>query len=78
MNIKDRVIEIIAKTLNIEKTIITMEMAAGDIYQWDSMGNIAILNAVEMELGVEFPMDELLELNTVERIVNKVIELKHV
>ena len=78
MNIKERVIEIIAKTLNVENAAITMNMAAGDIEQWDSMGNVAILSAIEEELAVDFPMDELFELNTVESIVNKVIELKNV
>lgn len=78
MNIKERVIEIIARTLNVENATITMDMAAGDIEQWDSMGNVAILSAIEEEFAVDFPMDELFELNTVESIVNKVIELKNV
>ena len=37
-----------------------------------------ILSAIEEEFAVDFPMDELFELNTVESIVNKVIELKNV
>lgn len=78
MDIKDRVIATIAKTLNVKAETITMDMAAGDIEQWDSMGNVAILSAIEDEFGVDFPMDELFELNTVANIVNKVIELKNV
>jgi len=78
MDIKQKVISIIAQTLNVDESVITREMAAGDIEQWDSMGNVAILTAIESELNVDFPMEELFELNTVESIANKVIELKNV
>lgn len=78
MDIRQKVIAIIAETLNVEESLITMEMAVGDIEQWDSMGNIAILTAIENELNVDFPMEELFELNTVESITNKVNELKNV
>ncbi len=78
MDIKQKVISIIAETLNVGESVITMEMAAGDIEQWDSMGNMAILTTIEDKLNVDFPMEELFELNTVENIVNKVIELKNV
>ncbi|WP_273161303.1 acyl carrier protein [Bacteroides fluxus] len=78
MDVRRKVISIIAETLNVDESVITPEMAAGDIEQWDSMGNVAILTTVESELGVDFPMEELFELNTVESIVDKVIELKHV
>lgn len=78
MDVRRKVISIIAETLNVDESVIIPEMAAGDIEQWDSMGNVAILTTVESELGVDFPMEELFELNTVESIVDKVIELKHV
>lgn len=78
MDIKQKVISIIAETLNVEESVITMEMAAGDIEQWDSMGNVAILAAIENELTVDFPLEELFELNTVEGIVDKIIKLKNV
>ena len=78
MDVRRKVISIKAETLNVDESVITPEMAAGDIEQWDSMGNVAILTTVESELGVDFPMEELFELNTVESIVDKVIELKHV
>ena len=47
MDIKCEIISVIARTLNVEESVITMEMAAGDIEQWDSMGNVAILTTIE-------------------------------
>ena len=78
LRIKMDIISVIARTLNVEESVITMEMAAGDIEQWDSMGNVAILTTIENELNVDFPVEDLFELNTVGSIVNKVIELKNV
>ena len=78
MDIKCEIISVIARTLNVEESVITMEMAAGDIEQWDSMGNVAILKTIENELNVDFQVEGLFELNTVGSIVNKVIELKNV
>lgn len=77
-NIKQSVIEIIARTLNVDVSVLHDNTAIGDIDQWDSMGNIAILAAVEKEMNVDFPIEELFKLNTVDSIVNKTIELKHV
>ena len=34
MDIKCEIISVIARTLNVEESVITMEMAAGDIEQW--------------------------------------------
>lgn len=65
MDIKCEIISVIARTLNVEESVITMEMAAGDIEQWDSMGNVAILTTIENELNVDFPVEDLFELNTV-------------
>ena len=76
-DIKCEIISVIARTLNVEESVITMEMAAGDIEQWDSMGNVAILTTIENELNVDFPVEDLFELNTVGSIVKKVIELKN-
>lgn len=78
MDYKERIKEIVANILGVDIERITDDLAAGDIEQWDSMGNVAILTTIETELNVDFPMEELFELNTVASIINKVVELKNV
>lgn len=78
MNIQKTVISIIASTLNVDGEVVTTDLSVGDIEEWDSMGNVAVLAAIEEQLGLDFPMDDLFELTSVESIVNKVKELKHV
>lgn len=76
MNLTDQTIEIIASTLGVDTATITPQLAAGDIEQWDSMGNMAIIANLEEKLGIEFPLENLFELNSVETIVKEVHRLK--
>lgn len=65
-----------ASTLNIDPAIITPGLAAGDIPQWDSMGNMAIIAAIEENMGIEFPLDDLFDLNSVEALLAEIEKLK--
>lgn len=65
----EKVRSIIAETINVPPEIVTDTLSIGDIEQWDSMGNMAIIAALEEKLGVEFPLEDLFELNSVQSIV---------
>ena len=68
--------EIIAQTLNVEVLKITDTLTIGDIEQWDSMGNMAIIAALEEKLGLEFPIEDLFELNSVSSIISEIEKLQ--
>lgn len=63
---------IIATTLNVAPEIITESLSIGDIEQWDSMGNMAIIAAIEAQMGIEFPIDDLFELNSVKALIDEI------
>lgn len=67
--------KIIAETLNVSPDVVNESLAAGDIPEWDSMGNMAIIASIEEELGIEFPLDDLFELNSVEALVAEIDKL---
>lgn len=71
----EQIKSIIAKTLDVSPELITDNLSAGEIEQWDSMGNMAIISALEEQLAVEFPMEVLFDLNNVETIYNEVKKL---
>lgn len=71
----EKIQPIIAETLNVSPTVINESLAAGDIQEWDSMGNMAIIAALEEKLGIEFPIDDLFELNSVEALVAEIDKL---
>lgn len=52
--------------------MITESLAIGDIEQWDSMGNMAIIAAIEEQLHIEFPLDDLFELNSVQALISEI------
>lgn len=53
----EQVKQIIANVLNVDLNVITAELSSGDIPEWDSVGNLAIISTLEQELGIEFPLE---------------------
>lgn len=72
---ESRVKEIIARVLNVPLDVISDELSSGDIPEWDSVGNLAIISTLEEELQVEFPLEDLFDLTSVESIVAEVNKL---
>lgn len=77
MGYKERIKEIIADTLGIDIERITDDLAAGDIEEWDSVGNLTIISTIEEELEVDIPIEDLYELNNIKAIVEEIIKLKN-
>ena len=77
MDYKERIKEIIADTLGIDFERITDDLAAGDIEEWDSVGNLTIISTIEEELEVDIPIEDLYELNNIKAIVEEIIKLKN-
>ncbi len=75
---EDQVKEIIARVLNVEIGDITDGLSSGDIPQWDSVGNLAIISTIEQELNIEFPLEVLFDLTSVQSIVDEVNLLMNV
>ncbi|MBQ6167367.1 MAG: acyl carrier protein [Muribaculaceae bacterium] len=74
--IETKVKEIIARVLNVDIALITDELSSGEISQWDSVGNLAIISTIEQELDVEFPLEDLFDLTSVQSIVEEVKSLQ--
>jgi acyl carrier protein len=72
---ESRVKEIIARVLNVDLELITDELSSGDIPQWDSVGNLAIISTLEQELDIEFPLEDLFDLTSVRSIIDEVNQL---
>ena len=67
--------EIIARVLNVDPGVITDTLCSGDIPQWDSVGNLAVLSTIEQELEVAFPLEDLFDLTSVRSIIDEVNKL---
>ena len=67
--------EIIARVLNVDPGVISDTLCSGDIPQWDSVGNLAVLSTIEQELEVEFPLEDLFDLTSVRSSIDEVTKL---
>jgi acyl carrier protein len=62
---QQKVINIIANTLEVNADQVTPEIAVGSIPQWDSMAQLAIVSALEEAFSLTFDVDELFEVENV-------------
>lgn len=77
MDIKEKVASVFAEVLNVNESIITPDLSIGDIPEWDSMGNLAVIARLESEFGIDFPMEELMNLTSVQEIIDRIERLKN-
>lgn len=73
---KERVREIIAEALQVDKKIVTDDLSIGGIPEWDSVGNLNIISALEEALDIEIPIDDLFDLTSVVSLVEEVEKLR--
>lgn len=72
---ESQVKEIMARVLGIPQSRLTDDLSSGDIPEWDSVGNLAIISTIEQELNIEFPLEDLFDLTSVKAIVDEVRKL---
>ena len=72
MEVKNKVIEIIAGVLEVNVAEITLESTVGDFPSWDSLGQLNILQSVQDEFEVEFEPEEMMDIEDVNDIINAV------
>lgn len=69
MNVKETVIDIVAKVCETEPSNVTLKSTIGDFPGWDSMGHLTILQQVEETLNINFEPEEMMDLEDVNDIV---------
>ena len=73
---KEKVKEIIAEALHVDKEVLTDDLSIGGIPEWDSVGNLTIISALEEGLDVEIPLDDLFDLTSIKALVEEIEKLK--
>ena len=72
---EEQIRKIIADALGVDVAVITQDLGINDIPEWNSMGNMAIIAALEEKLEIESPLEDLFELTNVEAIVEEINSL---
>lgn len=68
----DKIRHAIAEVLQVSLDEITSEITFGDIPQWDSMGHMEVMLALEERFGVAVNADTIGELVSLEKIVEHI------
>lgn len=74
MEIKRRLQEIFIDIFDDEDIVITEEMSAKDLEDWDSLAQINLIIAIEKEFGVKFNLEEVSKLKNVGEMINLIKE----
>ncbi len=65
---------ILSANLNVPAASVRPDSKASDFAAWDSLHHLVLILEIERELGLKFAMDEIAELNSVERIMKAVAD----
>tara|TARA_B100000795_G_C22672184_1_gene388398 strand:- start:561 stop:806 length:246 start_codon:yes stop_codon:yes gene_type:complete len=56
--------------------VITYSTNSDELENWDSLNHINLMSAVEKEFNIKFALGELMELKSVEKIINLIVNKK--
>ncbi len=76
MEIKEKVLEIVAECLEKRVSDLTLDTDMEDVEEWDSMRNVMILSRLEEEFGIMIPEDDIFDLVNVGAIVEEIEKIK--
>ena len=72
---ENKIIDIIAKVLEVSVTDVELDTEIGDLPEWDSLHHLMIVKALEREFNIKFSMEDLSDLEDVSDIIALVKEM---
>ena len=71
----DKVIELIARVLNVPTSEVELDTEIGELDEWDSLHNVEVIAQLEKEFNVKITPDMIMDLEDVSDIVNLIEDL---
>ena len=68
MSIVDRVAKVFSDVFAIDAGLVTIDTVPDDVEKWDSMGHMNMVGELEKEFGVQFDLDEIMGMESVQLI----------
>jgi len=72
---EEKVIALIARVLNVSTSEVKLDTEIGELDEWDSLHNVAILAELEKEFDVKITPDMVMDLEDVSDIVSLIEDL---
>ena len=73
---ENKIIELIARVLNVPVGDVTLETEIGELDEWDSLRNVQIIAQLEKEFEVKITPDMIMDLEDVSDIISLINDLK--
>ena len=73
---ENKIIELIARGLNVPVGDVTLETEIGELDEWDSLRNVQIIAQLEKEFEVKITPDMIMDLEDVSDIISLIKDLK--
>lgn len=73
---ENRIIELIARVLNVPVGDVMLETEIGELDEWDSLRNVQIIAQLEKEFEVKITPDMIMDLEDVSDIISLIKDLK--
>lgn len=77
MDIDNEVKNVVATELRMPMELVGNTLGVGDVPQWGSMAQMAIIVALQNKFGVKIPMEDLFDLTSVGDLVAEIEKLQH-
>ncbi|MBU0477136.1 AAC(3) family N-acetyltransferase [bacterium] len=75
MEISERVKKVVRKTFNLEHKKIENTWTSADIPEWDSMGHLELIMAIEKEFDIKFEIEEMFKIHNLNDF-NNILKMK--
>jgi len=62
----------LAEAFEIDMGLVEHDLAMGDIPQWNSVGHVVLMSAIESRFDIQIPLEQIAELTTLEALVQYV------
>ena len=72
---EEKVIALIARVLNVSTSEVELDTEIGELDEWDSLHNVAILAELEKEFDVKITPDMVMDLEDVSDILSLIEDL---
>ena len=76
MSTLERVAKLFEDVLDCEPGVISKDTVPDDVPGWDSVGHMSLVSGLEDEFGVEFDVDDIMEMTTVAKIL-EIVDAKN-
>ncbi|MBN9168098.1 MAG: hypothetical protein BGO98_39315 [Myxococcales bacterium 68-20] len=66
----DKVKAAFVSAFSVDPDKFTVEMMPEDIQGWDSLGHLTLVTALQEQFGVEFEVNEVMDMDSVQKIIS--------